>query len=200
LGCSFFGPGGQQWLLCLPFLVFQARGRSPQGHKPNSGSQIHNSPPQPTKSLNRESQSHPLSLRRRPAAWRCGRGGARAAGGPATRLARRGARVAGRPADLHDASAERGSARLQGPRAALEHGEPPSRAAREQPRHRAAEQASKLQQSARKRQATGKPAGRQSQTASESATEQPATRSNSWIRYVICECVMISELNKICKN
>jgi len=65
---------------------------------------------------------------------------------------------------------------------------------------RAAEQASKLQQSARKRQATGKPAGRQSQTASESATEQPATRSNSWIRYVICECVMISELNKICKN
>ena len=155
LGCSVFGPGGQQWLLCLPFLVFQARGQSPQGHKPNSGSQIHNSPSQPTKSLNRESQSHPLSLRRRPAAWRCGRGGARAAGGPAARPARRGERVAGRPADLHDASAERGSARLPGPHAALEHGEPPSRAAGEQPSSRAGKQAAAVStQAATNRQAS----------------------------------------------
>ena len=157
------------------FLFLYSR-RVAKAHKPNSGSQIHNSPSQPTKSLNRESQSHPLSLRRRPAAWRCRRGGARAAGGPAARPARRGARVAGRPADLHDASAEHGSARLPGPRAALEHGEPPSRAAREQPRRRAAEQASKLQACSSQHASGNQPASQQADRARQPVSQQRSNR------------------------
>jgi len=124
------------------------------------------------------------------------RGGADGAarGRPADLLRglREGGRAAGGPTRR-----ERRARECQTARAARSFG---ARGAAKPGRRGAAEQASKLQQSARKRQATGKPAGRQSQTASESATEQPATRSNSWIRYVICECVMISELNKICKN
>ena len=149
------------------FLFLYSR-RVAKAHKPNSGSQIHNSPSQPTKSLNCESQSHPLSLRRRPAAWRCGRGGARAAGGPAARPARRGARVAGRPADLHDASAERGGARLPGPHVALEHGEPPSRAAREQPSRQA---------SCSSQHASGKqPASQQADRARQPVSQQRSNR------------------------